>query len=116
MSEGGRLFGIMACVGGAAMIGSAGLVWKEGFFAKPNGNGYGIILRAGAYGRAMLLMGLIVIGRRSDPHWSRIQTDQDRGRRRGCARGHRRPHPARTERRATFAGQLGPGSMHPIQP
>jgi hypothetical protein len=34
---------------------------EGGFFAKPNGNGYGIILRAGAYGRAMLLMGLIVI-------------------------------------------------------
>jgi hypothetical protein len=61
MSEGGRLFGIMACVGGAAMIGSAGLVWKEGFFAKPNGNGYFIILRAGAYGRVMLLLGFIVI-------------------------------------------------------
>jgi hypothetical protein len=61
MSEGGRLFGIIACVGGAAMIGSAGLVWKEGFFAKPNGNGYGIILRAGAYGRVMLLLGFVVI-------------------------------------------------------
>jgi hypothetical protein len=61
MSEGGRLFGIMACVGGAAMIGSAGLVWKEGFFAKPNGNGYFIILRAGAYGRVMLLLGFVVV-------------------------------------------------------
>jgi hypothetical protein len=28
MSEGGRLFGIMACMGSVAMIGSAGLVWK----------------------------------------------------------------------------------------
>jgi hypothetical protein len=61
MSEGGRLFGIMACVGGVAMIGSAGLVWKEGFFAKPNGNGYFIILRAGAYGRVMQLLGFVVI-------------------------------------------------------
>jgi hypothetical protein len=61
ISEGGRLFDIMAGVGGAAMIGSTGLVWKEGFFLKPNYNGYFVVLRGGALGRAMLVLGLIVI-------------------------------------------------------
>lgn len=63
ISEGGRLFGILAGLGGAAMVGGAGLPWalvKVGFgipvheYSVPRGI-------ASADGRAVLVLGLLVM-------------------------------------------------------
>ena len=61
ISERGRLFAIMAGVGGAAMIGSASLPWKQAVLITPAYDGYDISLPGGARGLAVLVLGLAVI-------------------------------------------------------
>jgi hypothetical protein len=61
ISENGRLFGILAGLGGAAMIGSAVLPWKQAVLITAAYEGYDISLPGGARGRAMLVLGLAVI-------------------------------------------------------
>jgi hypothetical protein len=66
ISEGGRLFGILARLGGMAMIGSAGLPWKKAILFPPDDPDYlaydiDISLPGGAHARAMLVPGLFVI-------------------------------------------------------
>jgi hypothetical protein len=61
ISKGGRLFGIMAGLGGAAMIGSAGLPWRNAVLITSDYMGYDISVPGGAHGRAVLVLGLLVI-------------------------------------------------------
>ena len=61
ISENGRLFGILAGLGGAAMIGSAALPWKQAVLITAAYEGYDVSLPGGARGRAMLMLGLAVI-------------------------------------------------------
>ncbi len=61
ISEGGRLFGTMAGLGGAVMIGSAGLYWTKAVLVTPDYLGYEISDLRGADRRALLVLGLFVI-------------------------------------------------------
>jgi hypothetical protein len=88
ISEGGRLFGILAGLGGAAMVGGAGLpsaLVEVGFgipvreYSVPRGI-------ASADGRAVLVLGLLVMAGASLLHSTGIETAEDRGRCPGRAR------------------------------
>jgi hypothetical protein len=61
LSKGGRLLGIMAGLGGAAMIGSAGRSWAKAVFVSSDYLRYDIRELNGADGLAMLVLGLFVI-------------------------------------------------------
>ena len=61
ISEGGRLFGIMAGLGGAAMIGGASLSWREAIYATPDNLRYEITELRAPERRAILVLGLFVI-------------------------------------------------------
>lgn len=61
ISQGGRLFGIMAGLGGAAMIGSAGSAWTVATRVTPDYLNYDISELRGADKLAMLVLGLFVI-------------------------------------------------------
>jgi hypothetical protein len=61
ISEGGRLFAIVAGLGGAAMVGSAALTWSEALLATPDFLVNDIRKLNVADRRAMLLLGLFVI-------------------------------------------------------
>jgi hypothetical protein len=50
ISKNGRLFGILAGLGGAAMIGSAALPWKQAVLITAAYEGYDISLQGGAAG------------------------------------------------------------------
>jgi hypothetical protein len=61
ISEGGRLFAIVAGLGGAVMIGSAGLSWREVVFVSSGSSRLEIGESNRADGPAMLVLGLFVI-------------------------------------------------------
>lgn len=61
ISEGGRLFGIMAGLGGATMIGGASLSWRQAIFATPDNLRYEITELRVADRRTMLVLGLFAI-------------------------------------------------------
>jgi hypothetical protein len=61
ISEGGRLFGIMAGLGGAAMSGSAGRSWAKAVFVSSDYLRYDVRELNGADRLAMLVLGIFVI-------------------------------------------------------
>lgn len=61
ISDGGRLFEIMAGLGGATMLGSAGLPWAEAVFVSSGQGSYNVNGLNGGDRLALLVLGLFVI-------------------------------------------------------